>query len=579
MTTTIRNSSERLGILSVLAAVILVLSGAVQAMPMRPELRAQIASSPTAEKAYQRQLQSLRERGIDQPDDVLQNMLAKPGISLSPQVPVQFRMLVLLVDFPDKAHQVNASFFDNIIFDSSGNSIRSYYGEISYTRFDIVTLNQPSSTGWFTAAHDYAYYVDGQGGMGTYPNNAQALVEEVVDAADPYVDYSNYDNDGNGRVDAVVVVHAGSGREYTGSNDDIHSHKWGINTRYHDGVGISTYTIQPEYWSAANDLTIGVFCHELGHVFGLPDLYDTDNSSFGVGAWCLMAYGSWNGTNGASPSHPSAWCLDKLGFANRVNVAGNITGQSIDAVEQGGSIYRLWSGGDSTSQEYFLVENRQKTGYDSFLPSSGLLIWHVDEAKWGSSDNDAEWIPGQSPSNHYLVALVQADSLYQIEKKLNLGNGGDPYPGSTNNSTFNVTSNPSSDSYLGGSTLVAVQNISPSGSVMTADLIVGLASSVDDETEQLLPTTVELAQNYPNPFNPTTTIEFTVDQAAAAKLDVYNITGRHVATLLNGYVPSGTTRLTWDATTDSGHEVASGVYLYRLVAGEQQEVKKMILVR
>ncbi|MGD8922117.1 MAG: T9SS type A sorting domain-containing protein, partial [Candidatus Zixiibacteriota bacterium] len=196
-----------------------------------------------------------------------------------------------------------------------------------------------------------------------------------------------------------------------------------------------------------------------------------------------------------------------------------------------------------------------------------------------STDNDAEWIPGQSPSNHYLVALVQADSLYQIEKKLNLGNSGDPYPGSTNNTTFNVTSNPSSDSYLGGSTLVAVQNISPSGSMITADLIVGLASSVDDETDPLLPTTIELAQNYPNPFNPTTTIEFTVDQATKAKLDVYNITGRHVATILDGYVSSGTTRLTWNATTDSGHEVASGVYLYRLVAGEQQEVKKMILVR
>ena len=68
--------------------------------------------------------------------------------------------------------------------------------------------------------------------------------------------------------------------------------------------------------TGGNLIDIGVFCHEFGHVLGLPDLYDTDNSSEGLGQWCLMASGSWggNGSSPQTPTHMSAWCKQKLGW-------------------------------------------------------------------------------------------------------------------------------------------------------------------------------------------------------------------------------------------------------------------------
>jgi ribonuclease HII len=92
------------------------------------------------------------------------------------------------------------------------------------------------------------------------------------------------------------------------------SHKWGLNTpKVVDGVYVQTFTVQPEYWATPGDMTIGVYAHELGHGLGLPDLYDVDYTSQGVGKWCLMSGGSWNGYLGNSPAHPSAWCLKEMG--------------------------------------------------------------------------------------------------------------------------------------------------------------------------------------------------------------------------------------------------------------------------
>jgi immune inhibitor A len=134
------------------------------------------------------------------------------------------------------------------------------------------------------------------------------LTEDVVYLADPYVDFSQYDNDNDGYVDALFVIHAGPGAEHTGDPNDIWSHQWNTGyPPYVDGVYVTTYSMEPEYWSSPGDMTIGVYCHELGHVFGLPDLYDYGFDSQGVGRWSLMAVGSWNGPMGSSPAHPDAW--------------------------------------------------------------------------------------------------------------------------------------------------------------------------------------------------------------------------------------------------------------------------------
>ena len=269
------------------------------------------------------------------------------------------------------------------MFDSAGITVWDYYDDASYGQLDIVTVNLPSSVGWVVAPQTYAYYVNDENGLNpaSYPNNARKLVEDLVTLVDPTVDFSRYDNDDNGFVDVLMVIHAGPGAENTGSDSDIWSHQWSITPRLtNDGAYVSTYTMQPEYLSSPGDMTIGVFVHELGHAFGLPDLYDTDYSSNGIGKWGIMAMGSWLGPgyNGGVPSHPCAWSRAQLGFINPTVVSSNTNSVAIEDVKTGGEVYRLWNSG-SLGNEYFLVENRQKTGYDAYLPASGLLIWHVDQ--------------------------------------------------------------------------------------------------------------------------------------------------------------------------------------------------------
>jgi immune inhibitor A len=376
-------------------------------------------------------------------------------------------------------------------------------------------------------------------------------------------------------VDCLLLIHSGSGAEFTGSSNDIWSHKWAISPRSKDGVTISSYTVQPEYWLNPGDMTIGVYAHELGHGFGLPDLYDTDQSSNGIGKWCLMSYGSWNGPypGGSSPAHPCAWSRIRMGMASATNVTSNLNGVAIDNVEQNGTIYRLWTSGN-VSNEYFLIENRQKIGYDFYIPHTGLLIWHIDDNK---NFNNQEWYPGQTNTNHFKVALEQSDGAFELEHDVDQGDATDPFPGTGNKTSFDAVSSPNSDSYTNGTSFVGVQDINASGNVINADLIVGFTASIDDDP--LLPSEYALSQNYPNPFNPTTTIGFTLPTSSEVKLEVYNLKGELTTTLATGRYAAGTHSVVWDGRAKSGEAVASGIYFYRLLTEEQEISKKMVLIK
>ena len=101
---------------------------------------------------------------------------------------------------------------------------------------------------------------------------------------------------------------------------------------------------------------------------------------------------------------------------------------------------RLWKNGE-ISPEYFLVENRQLIGFDASLPGSGLIVWHVDDSVDSNTDE-----------NHPLLRIMQADGLQELERKIDFGDAGDPFPGTTNKSTFNAISRPNSKSYNGQDT-------------------------------------------------------------------------------------------------------------------------------
>lgn len=548
------------------------------AAPPHPELQEKVKTGEVNAPWYLLNSQFVQQQGVDQPSLHPVSETYPTGTG-----PVgSFRVLVLLVDFTDNPNSVNASFFDTLSFEEQFGTIRDYYQEVSYGALDIVTVNLPSATGWYSAPQTYSYYVNAQNGLGAYPQNSQRLVEDLIVLADPVVDFSAYDNDSDGDVDALIVVHAGPGAELTGSSNDIWSHKWSVPWPWTlaDGVTVKDYTMQPEYWMSPYDMTCGVYCHELGHVFGLPDLYDTDYTSYGIGDWSLMAGGSWNGWLGNSPAHPDAWCMTRLGYATAIVVLSNTTGAQVAAIETSPFAYKLWTSG-SPLGEYFLVSNRQKTGYDSALSYHGLLIWHVDEtiADYGANDN--EWYPEHTTFGHYKVALEQSDGLWQLEKTIpfaSVGYSNDPYPGVLNRRTFNDGSTPDSRSYADAQTHVSVTNISNSADTMTCDFYVSPAG-VEDDLAGNRPSDYALGQNYPNPFNPVTRIEYSVYREGQVKLEILNLLGQRLQTLVDEKKRPGTYRVSWDGTDDQGGPVSTGVYLYRLEADHYQETNKMILLK
>ena len=408
---------------------------------------------------------------------------------------------VLLVTFSDRTATQPATAFNTLLFGTGSYSMADYYKEVSYNQY-TVSAGPSGIGGWYTASNTHDYYgTNLPNGDDAWPGD---LVYEAAAAANAAgFNFAPYDQDGDCYVDNLVVVHQGGGEEFGGApSTNIWSHSWSITGAQAYGeshfgaltsnstcaanpaqkVKVNKYTIQPElYGTTARISTMGVFAHEFGHALGLPDLYDTDYTSEGVGNWSLMAGGSWNysgGDSGNRPAHFDPWSKWRLGWILPRAISCS-TSVSLPAVATSSAgFFALLSGGApyAASGEYFLVENRQKTSFDAGLPGAGLLVWHVDE---GRASNNAECYPGGAlPCNgtrHYKVALVQADNLWELEKATDRGDAGDPYPGTSGNVTLNAASSPNSNVFAGtadggAASGASITSISASAATMTATL-------------------------------------------------------------------------------------------------------------
>jgi immune inhibitor A len=402
---------------------------------------------------------------------------------------------VFLITFADTNPTYSPSDFNSLLFGSGTKSMRDYYTEVSYGKF-TVSAGPGGIQGWFRASNSHDYYGSNNASISgsvkdTWPGD---LVYEAVAAADAAgFNFAPYDNNGDCAVDVVDIIHQGSGEDSSGLSTDIWSHHWSLSGaqaagRSHFGayvtkspcaaggyVKVDEYAIQPELLGTGLT-TMGVFAHEFGHALGLPDLYDTDGSSQGIGKWSLMAAGNWCGgaREGDTPCHLDAWSKVALWWVSPHQATGTLTNQPVAQAETTPDIYQLLWGSPTSGGEYFLVENRERVGFDAYLPGQGLAIWHIDESMATSNgkDNANECYPG-GPScalQHYRVALVQADGRWDLERNVNPGDPGDLFPGSTNKTELTLTTVPSSALYSGRDGGVRVRSISTPASTMTATL-------------------------------------------------------------------------------------------------------------
>ena len=340
-------------------------------------------------------------------------------------------------------------------------SVKDYYLENSY---GAMTL-ESSVTAWVTLPNPESYYANNNDGTGLYPQNAQGMVEDALDLVDPVVDFSQFDDDGDGYIDSIDFIHSGYGAETGGGGGDwIWSHRWSLwalpggEWTSSEGVKVYDYHTEPALWGTSGTIIVrfGVIAHETGHFFGLPDLYDTDGSGEGIGSWGMMA-NSWGFDNQQlHPPHFCAWSKIELGWVTpTVITAPNL--YNIDQVETNAQVYRIDYG--YPSGEYLLIENRQPVGVETTMPQGGVCIYHIDE----QADDVTEGYPGQSGwpqnGNHYRVALLQADGDYDLEKNNNRGDSGDVYHGG-GVSEISPTTTPNTHAYQDGIIIITDNTIS-----------------------------------------------------------------------------------------------------------------------
>jgi M6 family metalloprotease-like protein len=420
------------------------------------------------------------------------------------------RVPVLLGEFAGSTRTQNTpETFEEMLFTGPSGTLNDYYDEVSYGRIDMGG----DVYGWEEVSQTSAYYAADKFGLNT-DTRMDEFLTEMLDGLDPVIDFRQFNNDGpdgvpnslddDGYVDVVCFVHENVGAEVTDDSTTFWSHRSTFSRKSPDAVPyvtddlgpggfgpllVNDYIICPARNDSDDLIEIGVFAHELGHIFGLPDLYDlytyenidepapvdcATSAGAGVGGWCLMGSGNWN--DPASPSHMCAWSKAELGWLSPGAVATDLLNWRLESATTSQTAYKLWKAGN-VDQEYFLLERRTQEGFDASLPAEGVLIWHVNEAVLDDNDdigaNGNECLP--------LIDLECADQIATdhtvdhdaLAAGLNRGDVGDTWmPGMV----FSSVGVPSSVAYSGAETPVVVFIDSPD----TVDMLVG-ALALDEE--------------------------------------------------------------------------------------------------
>lgn len=337
--------------------------------------------------------------------------------------------LIILVNFADSKFNTSKFGPTQTLYYRIANEAN--YGENNF-KGSISDYFKAQSGGQFlldfdvagpvTLPYGYSYY--GQNDDDGYDKRPTKMVSEACQAVDGSVDFSKYDWDGDGEVEEVFVVYAGNGEHDTTNQPNLIWPHMDNLANYGeqltlDGVTINTYACASELNGDKTLSGIGTFCHEFSHCMGFPDMYDTasDGNNFGMGSWDLMDYGSYNG-DGYVPAGYSGYEKMVCGWTTPIELDKPMTVNGMERLADMGQTYIIYNKGNRN--EYYILENRQQSGFDKYLPGSGLLIEHVDYDKdiweWNAvnTTNGGYYPEGSStPSynDHQRITIFHANNI------------------------------------------------------------------------------------------------------------------------------------------------------------------------
>ena len=496
---------------------------------------------------------------------------------------------VLLIQFKDLKFSDNPPFkfssdadiikgFDNLFnktgyrVDGAVGSVKDYFNEISYGKLKYNSVFSPI----ITLNESYLNFAWSQGEI-VAGDKVKAMIRRVLIELDEQgYDFKSLWPDSD-VPEGFSVVHAGGGAE-RGNLNFIWSHKYAIDPVTLDGITFSNYHTEPAGRGMNGDeglIRIGVICHESLHFFGLPDLYDTSYLTGGLGNFCVMAGGEWNGDEGNRPCHPSAWCKSKLGLISCQAPVDDLNTIGQSATES--DAFYIFQPPNFDEREYFLMENRQSVGFDKGIPGSkkGILIYHIDERQ------DLDYANNLIYNDNYLVQLEEAGASTSnwryfpaIRDAAFKGMDSDYFRNSTvSYFTDDCKSSPNSKSYAGLSSGIKISEISSSSSLMT--FMYGKDIVVVDELANIA--------CHPNPARdgvinisklPTNVKDFSVE--------IFTLTSKLVKSFSaddTEFTADGFRKIVWNCKNDSGEDVAPGVYLVLVKNNSKKKVTKVAVIR
>ena len=352
------------------------------------------------------------------------------------------RGLVILVQFyggPDFIYGKNEflDYFNKVGYnrDGMGGSVHDYFLEQSYGQFDL----EFDVVGPYTMPRGISYYTAND------DRNVGEMVKTAVKNADAEVNYKDYDWDGDGFVDQVYVIYQGYG-EAQGAENTIWPHEFNLvsstGSTYitQDGVAVNTYACSSELHGNGKEDPgridgIGTACHEFSHCLGIPDFYDTNASNWGMDVWDLMDYGCYNGNYGYVPCGYTSYERMYSGWLTPIELTSAQRICNMPCLTDSPTAYIIYN--KANKDEFYLLENHQKKGFDSEIYGHGMLVLHVDYSKSVWDKNQVN-----NTKSRQRMSIIAADNSYDSG---GASASSDPFPGTDNVTALTDETTPAAD--------------------------------------------------------------------------------------------------------------------------------------